>query len=84
MDLRERKGDGDQLTCHVAVDLRGPQGAAGVRVDGVEARGAANQLVGLAGRLVDGWKQQTERQELSWRRVRSCSLIMIRSFRYTD
>ena len=56
--------DCSELTCHVAVDLRGPQGAAPVRIDGVEAGGAASQLVGLAGRLIDGWKQQTVRVQL--------------------
>lgn len=51
--------DYNDLTCHVAVYLCGPQGTTPIRINGVEARGAANQLVGLTRRLVDGWKKQS-------------------------
>lgn len=49
----------NDLTCHVAVYLCGPQGTTPIRINGVEARGAANQLVGLTRWLVDGWKKQS-------------------------
>lgn len=49
----------NDLTCHVAVYLRGPQGTTPIRINGVEARGAANQLVGLTRWLVDGWKKRS-------------------------
>lgn len=48
----------NDLTCHVAVYLCGPQGTTPIRINGEEARRAANQLVGLTGGLVDGWKRQ--------------------------
>lgn len=48
----------DDLTCHVAVYLCGPQGTTPIRINGVVARGAANQLVGLTRRLVDGWREK--------------------------
>lgn len=50
----------DDLTCHVAVYLCGPQGTTPIRINGVVARGAANQLVGLTRRLVDGWRGKKE------------------------
>lgn len=63
LELWESKGDNTvdcgELTCHVAVDRRGPQRAAPIWINGVKARGAANQLIGLAGRLVYGWKAKT-------------------------
>lgn len=51
----------DDLTCHVAVYLCGPQGTTPIRINGVVARGAANQLVGLTRRLVDGWRGKKKR-----------------------
>lgn len=53
----------DDLTCHVAVYLCGPQGTAPIRINGVVARGAANQLVGLTRRLVDGWREEEEEKK---------------------
>lgn len=50
----------DDLTCHVAVYLCGPQGTTPIRINGVVARGAANQLVGLTRWLVDGWRGKKE------------------------
>lgn len=49
----------NDLTCHVAVYLRGPQGTTPIWINGIESRGAANQLVGLTRWLVDGWKKQS-------------------------
>lgn len=49
----------NDLTCHVAVYLCGPQGTTPIWINGEEARRAANQLVGLTGGLVDGWKRQS-------------------------
>lgn len=53
----------DDLTCHVAVYLCRPQGTTPIRINGVVARGAANQLVGLTRRLIDGWRG---RREAAW------------------
>lgn len=62
--------DRSDLTCHVAVNLCGTQGTTPIRINGVEARGAAKQLVGLTGRLVNGWtKQSGDRNQLFLREL---------------
>lgn len=58
-DQRWQDVNYNDLTCHVAVYLCGPQGTTPIRINGVVARGAANQLVGLTRWLVDGWKKQS-------------------------
>lgn len=47
----------NDLTCHVAVYLCGPQRTTPIWINEVEARWAATQLVGLTGRLVNGCKR---------------------------
>lgn len=57
-EKKKRHGERSDLTCHVAVHLRGPQGTTPIWINGVETRRAANQLVRLAGGLVDGCRKQ--------------------------
>lgn len=49
-----------ELTCHVAVDWGGSQGAAPIWINREEAWGAARQPDGLTGRLVDGCREERE------------------------
>lgn len=52
----------NDLTCHVAVYLCGPQRTTPIWINEVEAWWAATQLVGLTGRLVNGCKMQSGTQ----------------------
>ena len=52
------------LTCHVAVDLCGPQRSTSVWINGEVAWGAAHLSVGLAGRLIDSWRENKVKRRL--------------------